>query len=123
MSLNMSKYEVEHIPTPPLISKPKREEFCNNADWGAALDQWEAEVEERKQQVEEIRKKNTQCNTRAYEQFCKDLMEDLGWDWMTPKQFQKAMEYACERGHSAGLSEVYSQACELDELLQEFRSE
>lgn len=119
--MDMSKYKVETIPTPPSIPKPRREEFCNNADWGAALDQWEVEVEERKQQAQEIQKKNSQCRARAYEQFRKDLIEDLGWEWMSEQQLIAVMEYVTLRGHHAGFSELYAIAEELCEMFDTFR--
>lgn len=119
--LDWSKYEVETIPTPPPLVKPNRAAFDSNTAWGVALDEWEAQVEERRKHVSEIREKNAKAQSEAYAKFRKDLIEDLGWEWMTEQQIAAALDDAYQRGHSAGISEVYSIACELDDLLRHFK--
>lgn len=120
--LDWSKYEVETIPTPPPLVKPNRVAFDSDTAWGVALDEWEAQVEEHRKHVSEIREKNAKAQSEVYAKFRKDLIEDLGWEWMSEAQLKKVLEYAYERRHSAGYSEMYAVAQELDEILEEFKS-
>ena len=55
--------------------------------------------------------------TRLQEEFFDDVKADLGIE-NNPKA-DKLLAKAWERGHSAGYSEVYNEACDLVDLIQE----
>jgi hypothetical protein len=68
-----------------------------------------------------VRKKNSQIDADVRAKFENDLVEDLGWEWMSEVQRNTVLAYVWEERHGDGYQCMHSFASDLDEILSKFR--
>ena len=91
--------------------KPSQKDYANNADFGAALDLWEADKDKWLLLVDEYRA----ANGEVVQSFKSELLDALKIS-NHPKR-EKLWEMAWERGHAHGFYEIAQEAERLAELL------
>lgn len=119
--MDFSKYEYEYIRKPNIPEKPLRQNYSSHTEYGKAMDEWENLLSVYREECETVDDKNRKNLKKIKESFKTDLVEDLGWGWMTEAQLNKVLDYAWEEGHSGGFGNVYSVASGLDDILELFR--
>jgi hypothetical protein len=112
-------------PAKPKKAEPKREDFHNNATWGAALDAYEVEFANQMAAYgADLETYHSQAQ-KVDQEFWNELYEDLGWDRLPTKIASALQTRAWDAGHSAGYNEVYNYAIDygtlVDAILEELR--
>ena len=115
------KYKPELLSFPKEISHPVRTDYKNHTEYGMAMDTYEVEVATRKDKCRAIRKENMQREKECLDRFRQDLIKDLGWEWLSPIQFDQVWFLIWEERHSSGLSSVYDMAKNMAVLLDTFK--
>ena len=107
-------FDEKHISIayPVKPSQPSKKDYKSHAEYGVAMDAWEAGVAEWR----EKHKQYSEAGRAINEQFKAAVLEYL--ELTDHPKAEKFWAIVWERGHSGGYSEIVIEAEELAELLQ-----